>query len=216
MFGSIEKRGNGFRMRVTVGYNEVGNPIRRSKIAKSTNKTDAKKELALFIADLEADDYTETTNITFAAFSEDFLKQHVNKNLSPTTQELYSSLLTRAILPQLGGSKLVKIKTMHILAFMDKLQQDGLSVYTIKNTMGVLRSLFTCAVKWNVLKANPCNGVQVKKPNKKVQKVYDQKGLAKLFDALKKGKFRMAATYQYRNHDWCTPRRNRWFRMETY
>ncbi|PNP94793.1 hypothetical protein BMT55_00105 [Listeria newyorkensis] len=186
MFGSVEKRGTSFRLRVTVGYNEIGNPIRKSKIAKSTNKNDAKKELALFIAELEADDYTETTNVTFSAFSQDFLKQHVNKNLSPTTQALYSSLLDLYILPQLGGSKLIKIKTMHMLAFMDKLQEDGLSVYVIKNTMGVVRSLFTCAVKWRVLKKNPCDGVQVKKPQKKIQKVYDQEDLKKLFDALKK------------------------------
>lgn len=188
MFGSVEKRGKRFRLRVTVGYNDMGNPIRKSKMAISTSKSDAKKELALFIADLEANDYTEVAKVTFSAFSKDYLQKHVNKNLSPTTQELYSSTIDRLILPQFGGMKLEKIKTMHVLNFMDKLQNDGLSVYVVKNTMVILRSIFTCAVKWRVLKINPCDGVHVPKPKKKIQQVYDESELEKLFIALQKEK----------------------------
>lgn len=43
LVGSIEKRGDKYRLRVTVGYNESGNPIRKSKIVDAPNDRKVKR-----------------------------------------------------------------------------------------------------------------------------------------------------------------------------
>jgi len=52
--GSVVKKGNGFLLRVVVGYGDDGEPIRKSKSAKTSSKREAEKLLREWIRELEA------------------------------------------------------------------------------------------------------------------------------------------------------------------
>lgn len=54
MVGNIEKRGeNSYRLRVSSGYSGEWKRITYKKIIQAKNKTEAQKELALFISEIE-------------------------------------------------------------------------------------------------------------------------------------------------------------------
>lgn len=186
LVGSIEKRGPAsWRMRVTVEYDEAGNPIRRQRTTRTKRAEDREKELIAFINELESGEYIETSSTTFQDFTNEYMANHVKKNLQVTSQELYSNIIRVHILPIFGRKKINEINTMQILRFLDGLENSGSSVYVRRNVLSTLRSVFTQAVKWKVLKANPCDGISPPKKPKKVQKVYDEAEIALLFEKLK-------------------------------
>ena len=52
--GNIEKRGeNSYRLRVSAGYTDEGKRIMYKKTVQAKNKSEARKELALFISEIE-------------------------------------------------------------------------------------------------------------------------------------------------------------------
>ena len=54
MVGNIEKRGeNSYRLRVSAGYTDEGKRIMYKKTVQAKNKSEARKELALFISEIE-------------------------------------------------------------------------------------------------------------------------------------------------------------------
>ncbi|MBR1626238.1 MAG: site-specific integrase [Bacteroidales bacterium] len=59
-----------------------------------------------------------------------------------------------------------------------------LSERTIRNHMGVIRSILSTAVKWNVIKDNPMQRIDMKKYQKPKAKYYDDKQVSDMLNAL--------------------------------
>ncbi|EHP2922900.1 site-specific integrase [Listeria monocytogenes] len=172
-------------MRVTVDYDEAGNPIRKQRTTRTKRAEDREKELMAFINELESGDYLDIKSVLFQDFVKEYMINHVEKNLQITSQELYTNIINVHILPSFARKKLGDISTMQVLRFFDDMEKTGKSVYVRRNTLSTLRSIFTQAVKWKVIKHNPCDGVSPPRRPKKVQKVYDEAGVSKLFKKLK-------------------------------
>lgn len=186
LVGTIEKRSpSSWRLRVTVDYDEAGNPIRKQRTTRTKRAEDREKELMAFINELESGDYLDIKSVLFQDFVKEYMINHVEKNLQITSQELYTNIINVHILPSFARKKLGDISTMQVLRFFDDMEKTGKSVYVRRNTLSTLRSIFTQAVKWKVIKHNPCDGVSPPRRPKKVQKVYDEAGVSKLFKKLK-------------------------------
>ncbi|EBF5744217.1 site-specific integrase [Listeria monocytogenes] len=186
LVGTIEKRSPfSWRLRVTVDYDEAGNPIRKQRTTRTKRAEDREKELMAFINELESGDYLDIKSVLFQDFVKEYMINHVEKNLQITSQELYTNIINVHILPSFARKKLGDISTMQVLRFFDDMEKTGKSVYVRRNTLSTLRSIFTQAVKWKVIKHNPCDGVSPPRRPKKVQKVYDEAGVSKLFKKLK-------------------------------
>ncbi|EAC2921680.1 site-specific integrase [Listeria monocytogenes] len=186
LVGTIEKRSpSSWRLRVTVDYDEAGNPIRKQRTTRTKRAEDREKELMAFINELESGDYLDIKSVLFQDFVKEYMTNHVEKNLQITSQELYTNIINVHILPSFARKKLGDISTMQVLRFFDDMEKAGKSVYVRRNTLSTLRSIFTQAVKWKVIKHNPCDGVSPPRRPKKVQKVYDEAGVSKLFKKLK-------------------------------
>ena len=194
MKGNLEKRGDRFRMRVTVGYNEKGNPIRVSEYAKAKSKREAEKELALFIARIESGEHVKPDKTLLKDFVDDWLEKYAKKNIEYNTYSGYLNILKKRILPKYGGMKISDIKTMHIVDFVNELQKpnaklDGsgpLAVSSIWNCYKAFNSVMKCAKNWGLISKNPCEGVQVAKGNIRSQTtdVYTVEDLNILYDKL--------------------------------
>ncbi len=186
LVGTIEKRSpSSWRLRVTVDYDEAGNPIRKQRTTRTKRAEDREKELMAFINELESGDYLDIKSVLFQDFVKEYMINHVEKNLQITSQELYTNIINVHILPSFARKKLGDISTMQVLRFFDDMEKTGKSVYVRRNTLSTLRSIFTQAVKWKVIKHNPCDGVSPPRRPKKVQKVYDEAGVSKLFKKIK-------------------------------
>lgn len=189
MAGSIEKRGkNSYRLIVCHGFNLDGKPIRHTKTVHGT-KTQAKIELAKFVAEVEQGTVIEGKSITFKEFTEFWKRDYGSKELAPSTYRRYLGMLESRILPYLGHFKLDKIKPTDIMKFYDMLDKDTqirrvkcnngyrtlkpLSQKTILEHHRLIRAMLHRAVYWQLLFSNPCERVQPPKSKKPKRRYYD-------------------------------------------
>ncbi|MEN9406606.1 MAG: Brevibacillus phage Abouo [Bacillota bacterium] len=194
---SIEKRGpNSYRLVIEIGYDADGKRIKKSKTVKVTTKREAKKALAQFIAEYESGQYIEPEKMTFATFVTKWEEKYAKKHLSPVTLTTYKHQLKNHILPALGHLPLAMIKPMHIVDFINCLEEDGkrkdgemgrLSSASILHVYRVMRDVFKRAVEWRLIKENIIS--YVKRPKITDQKqieVYNEEEVAKLLLALER------------------------------
>ncbi|MBC1921947.1 site-specific integrase [Listeria grayi] len=201
-FGSIEKLKTGWRLRVTVGYNENGRPIRRSKTTKTKNAKEREKELNRFIDELEKNGYEAPSKLTFKEFVEnEWLPKHAQRYLAYKTYNEYHSQIKRRLYPIIGGVQLDKISTIQIVNLIDTLQKSDsnlvtgeiLSARTIRNIYFALSSVLETAVEWKVLATNPAKGVKLPKIKKRPPTIYTPEDIAQLDKALAKEPIQMQA-----------------------
>lgn len=201
-FGSIEKLKTGWRLRVTVGYNENGRPIRRSKMTKTKNAKEREKELNRFIDDLEKNGYEAPSKLTFKEFVEnEWLPKHAQRHLAYKTYNEYHSQIKRRLYPAIGGVQLDKISTIQIVNLIDNLQKpdsnlitgEVLSARTIRHIYFALSSVLETAVEWKVLTANPAKGIKLPKIKKRPPTIYTPEDITQLDKALAKEPIQMQA-----------------------
>ncbi|WP_409341048.1 tyrosine recombinase XerC [Paenibacillus sp. MBLB4367] len=202
---SIQKRGtNSWRLIVELGYDAKGKRVQEKKTIKVDDPTLLRApkrlenyldlELKKFQIEVEAGTYVRLEKMTFEAFVEHWIKKFVDVDLEEKTIDNYIYHTNRRILPYFGHMHLDQIKTMHINDYLEYLRSpaarlDGkgkpLGSATLVYNYRVLRSIFSKAVEWRVIKDNPMIGVsKPKEDDVKEMEIYDEKEIATLFQAL--------------------------------
>ena len=194
MVGNIEKRGeNSYRLRVSWGYTGDGKRIIYKKTVETKNKTEAEKELALFIAEIETGQALSAKKMRFRDYSEFWINNYAIPNLSPKTYERYRSMLKLRILPYLGNMYLDKIQPMQLMYLYQKLSnctyirkniKHKLSNKTILEHHRLLHSMFQQAVYWQMIAYNPASRVRPPKSQKPSINFYDDTQTIALIKAL--------------------------------
>ncbi len=197
--GNIEKRGgNSYRLEYAAGFDTNGERIRYRKTISAKSMTEAKNQLALFIAECERGEYCNMTNMTLKDFSDKWLKEYVQIQLAPATQLDYEKELKNWILPALGHIKLKNLKPLHIVQFYNSLETasrlDGkegtISGKSKLNLHRILSSMLNDAVQWQIMASNPTTKVAPPKTNKTVAESYDEEWTAKLLECLAQEEFK--------------------------
>ncbi|WP_042683150.1 site-specific integrase [Anaerosalibacter massiliensis] len=184
MAGSIEKRGkNKYRLTVSMGSGKNRKRYRRTVECK--NKTQASKELAKFVAEIEGNNFIEPSKITFEMFSQKWIEDYAKLNLSPKTVFNYQSMLECNIFPMLGGMKLSEINPIHILGLYKCLKERELSDSYIMIHHILLKQLFESALGWKMINENPLINVKPPKTQKKEASFYNKEEAQQLVKALK-------------------------------
>ena len=188
MAGSIEKRGDSYRLVCVVGYNLQRRPIKKSKTVHCSKK-EAKIELAKFVADVQKGMYVEGKSLKFTDFVEIWKRDYGSKELAPSTYKRYLGILESRIIPFFGHFRVDKIKPTDIMQFYDLLSKDTqivrrkdnngkktgkpLSPKTILEHHRLLRAMLQKAVYWQMIVSNPAERVQAPKTKKPKRKYYD-------------------------------------------
>ncbi len=89
--------------------------------------------------------------LTFAEFTERWIRDYVDGTNSPTTQLEKRRVLQRHILPAFGCRKLPEIDAQSIHRFIADLRATGLGPKTINNVLTVLRKALDTACDWQLL-----------------------------------------------------------------
>ena len=201
MAGSIEKRGDSYRLVCVVGYNLQGRPIKKSKTVHCSKK-EAKIELAKFVADVQKGMYVEGKSLKFTDFVEIWKRDYGSKELAPSTYKRYLGILESRIIPFFGHFRVDKIKPTDIMQFYDLLSKDTqivrrkdnngkktgkpLSPKTILEHHRLLRAMLQKAVYWQMIVSNPADRVQAPKTKKPKRKYYDDEQSKALISGLMK------------------------------
>lgn len=166
MSGSMRKRGKNSYFLEYMCDGE-----RYSQTVKAKNDKDASTLLALFIAEVEKGNFSNSSSLTFVELSQLFLDKYAKDNLSPTTYNDYKNRLNKYILEDFGTMKINRIKRLHIQEFANKLINEyNLSSKTVKNYIKLISSIFNKGIEWNLLDSNVADKVSIPKNHKKQKK----------------------------------------------
>lgn len=203
MTGSIEKRGkNSYRLVVFKGYDLDVKSIRHQKTIHCKNKSEARTELAKYIAEVENGFVVEGNIPTFKEFVEIWKRDYGLKELAPSTYYRYLGILESRILPYFGHFKLNKIRPIDIMQFYNLLDEDT-QIVRKKNNNGMktrkpllkktilehhrlLHAMLTKAVYWQMIVTNPADRVQPPKAPKPKRECYDEVQTRILIDNLER------------------------------
>lgn len=198
MAGSLEKRGeNSWRLVYFKGRDQDGNRIRFTRTYKG-NRPRAEKALAKFVTEVENGLVGEGENMFFRDLCDRWLTEYAKEHLSPKTYSDYQKIIEQRLRPTFGQYKIHEIKPLNIIKFYRELRapeqrKDGreeegkpksLSGATIQKYHRILSSIFSTAVHWQLIAANPCSRVEVPKSERREASFYDEKQLDKLFKVL--------------------------------
>lgn len=184
MAGSIQDRGNGsYLLAYHVGYDSKGKRIRKTRTIKAKNFTEAKKKLAAFITEIETGEYVAPSYTRFGDYV-NIWRNHAAKKLAPGTMETYDYTLEGRILPALSHYKMEDISHVHINAFLQSLEADGLASATVKKQYNVLSSVFSLAKKNEIIKKSPMEKVDPPLVTYKAGQVYNSIELKELYHLL--------------------------------
>lgn len=95
--------------------------------------------------------------ITLREFVESAWLPHLAANDKPraSTRDGYERLLSRWVLPEIGGLRLDRITPAHCQAVLNKMIEAGKAPRTIRHTRAALSSAFTQALRWRLVQVNP-------------------------------------------------------------
>lgn len=192
MAGSIEQRGkNTYRLIVSDGYGIGGKRKRYTKTVQCKNKTEAQKELARFVVEIESGGNVNVQKMTFEAFSEKWITDYAEPNLMPKTIYVYKGYLNSKINPCIGHLELTCITPIILLDFYKHLQvdyrkKDGkpLSMNSIIKYHKLINTIFKSAIDWDLVKTNPASKIKPGKAVKPKVEYYNEEELQTLLVAI--------------------------------
>lgn len=167
------KRGKSYLIRTSIGYTADGKQVRRSKtwtpdpgMTERQLEKELTRQMVLFDEECRGSSLRDG-HIKLQTFAEQWMKEYVEPNLGRRTQANYKQLLPR-IYEALGHLYMDKITPRQIQKFINSLGEPGanqvhtemsLSPKSIKNHLSVLSTIFSYAIKMDMLVKNPCRAV---------------------------------------------------------
>lgn len=159
-----------YEVKITVGRNLDGSPIRKSFYGKSKREAKAKAEEYLIENGRQAKD--PAYNITYRDLAEAYMKEK-ESYLRPNSVYRMKTLLRKTI-EALGDRKIVSVTKRDVSDVLNAMSEKYTENY-LKDLHSFLASVFKYAVENGWLSVNPCAGIHYKVKNKaKERRVYTQ------------------------------------------
>ncbi|QPA60426.1 phage integrase central domain-containing protein [Lysinibacillus sphaericus] len=154
------------RIKVTVehGYDEdTGERLRYTKTIRMKSMSDRaiKKAITDFeieVSNKEDENLKKVENIKFVDFIDQWMNLYVKAELSFKTRDTYKVSLNNGIIEDLGDYKLSNIKTLHLVECLKRWRERCPSV--AKGQYTVLKSIFSKAIEWKLIKDNPMDNIK--------------------------------------------------------
>lgn len=180
------------RIKITVelGYDEeTGKRLREFKTVILNSLSDRSIKKAITEFEIEVANEPKNVHlekITFEQFAKQWMDIYVRVDLTIKTRNTYESCLKNGILDTLGSMQLHKIKTFHLVNFF--VEQKKQNKKGLEGKYMVLKSIFSRATKWQIIKENPMIGVDRPTHTKRYKEFefYDEDQLKKLLEVTKK------------------------------
>ncbi len=168
MRGSIIKRGNSYRVKVSLGKDPAtGKYISHYETVRG-NKKDAERRLNELIHQCGNGTFIKPAKTTVADYLNQWLKDYAYPNLSPHTAEGYDSIVSRHLIPALGAIPLNQLRPEIIQRYIsDKLSNGsatgkaGLTARTVRHHIVCLHTALQSAIRIGMLVRNPVDAVTI-------------------------------------------------------
>jgi integrase len=179
---NIQKRGNSFKLTVSLGYSTEGKQIRKTTTYTppdnvSPGKAEKLAEKAFYEFEQKCKGITSLNeNMRFTELCDWYFTNYATSELKEVTSFNYKIDADKHIIPVFGNYKLKDITTAKISEFYKSLK---LSPSSVKKIHTIFSSIMHCAVKQGFISNNPCqNTIRPKKEYK--EKAYLTEDQAKV------------------------------------
>lgn len=196
--GSVQQTGkNSWKLTVSGGFDGAGKRIRHTKtvrvagVSLEAQEKDARRQLALFISEIDRGQAVKSGKMTLNEFFEYWLKNYAEGRHEPKTIA-YNNGYFKRIRQALGHKQIDKIEPRHLLQFYKNLTEpikvvrkkqtdpdvlitpEYLSPNTIRKYHVLLHTLFKKATQWQFTAYNPADKVEPPKTKHIPKTIYDQ------------------------------------------
>jgi integrase len=192
MRGTIIKRGNSYRIKVSIGKDSTTGKYLSHYETVQGNKKDAEKRLNEVIHQLENNTFVKPGKAIVADYLSQWLKDYANINLAPHTAEGYGSIINRHLIPFLGNTPLTQLRPETIQAYIStKLSQGrinkegGLSSRTVRHHIICLHTALQNAVKMGLIFRNPVDAITIPKACRHEMHTMNESDIHKLLEVAK-------------------------------
>ena len=158
MRGSIQKKGPTY-------YAVVAINGKRKWFSGGPTKKDAQRVLSERLGEIDDGTYKELPKITFAAFSELWLKNYAEAHVKPSTLAGYKHIIKQNLIPVFGSHKLSDITARPLQSYV-AVRLSKISPKTACNEVVVIKEMFKHAYRWEYLKSNPAEHLERPKVTK--------------------------------------------------
>lgn len=186
-----------YRLVADLGY-RAGYRLRKTKTVDAKNKTEAKKLLEIFEAELKKNEnihFGKYRNTTIQSLFEMWKTKHAPTVYAPRTADENKKILENRILPVFGTFKVKDIHEVDVVHFFNDLQANGkrldgkegkLSSSTIHNIFKAFTSLMNMAKEWKIIDSNPLEVVKLPRLEHAEGSAYSDEEIVQLISALEK------------------------------
>lgn len=168
MIGSIIKRGNSYRIKLSLGKDSATGKYLSHYETFRGSKKNAERRLNELIHQRDNGTFVKPGKATVSDYLRRWLKDYAYTNLSPHTAEGYESIISRHLIPGLGNVLLPQLRPEMIQRYItDKLShgrvngQGGLTAQTVRHHIVCLHTALQNAVKMGMLIRNPVDAVTI-------------------------------------------------------
>mgnify|MGYP005763561093 CR=1 FL=1 len=192
---TIRKRGESYQIRVSCGYNSQGKQVTRSttwKPAPGMTPSQIKRELERQAVALEGRETTGSGAVKFEAFAEKWLAEVAGNARKIRTMDNLRHQAVR-VYQAIGHIRLDKLTALHIQAFINNLQEDGinrrggkLAPSTVRGYLQFISGVLSYAVKIGVIASNPCSRVSLPAAQSREKEIYTLQEAQTFLDSLER------------------------------
>lgn len=129
---------------------------------------------------LQADRPSSAYHGTVADWMEHWMENELLGSVKESSWQTYRNLLTRHLLPRLGGYAITQLTPKVIHGFVDELESSGLAENTIRGVYRLLSSAMRYALDEGVIRKNPCRRIHIQHREHGEQRVLSRSEQEKL------------------------------------
>lgn len=163
MEGHVRKRGSKWYYSIEIAA--VGGKRKRVERVGGRTKKEAEEALRIALQNYQVG-FVDSVKVTLEDYLNDWLENQIKKSRKINTYNRYKSIIDRSLVPHIGGYKINKLPPKKIHEMLIKEKDKGLSNTTVQNIYGVLNAALNQAVKFRMIRDNPCKYVERPKRDK--------------------------------------------------
>ena len=185
MRGSIIKRGDSYRIKVSLGKDPATGKYLSHFETVSGNKKDAERRLNEVLHEHEKGIFVKPGKLTVADYMKRWLADVCLPNMTPRTYEGYEFNVLKYINPIIGHLRLTELKPAQLQHLYSDIQAAG-HHRTAQYVHNTINKALNSAVKTGLLARNPASAVEAPKVSRHEMKPMSQPQLREFLELAKK------------------------------
>lgn len=189
MKNGIRKRGDSYTIAVSLGKDPSTSKYKYHYETVAGTRELAKRRRAELINQLDNGTFIKPGKLSVAEYLRKWLADYAKPNLTPKAFERYENIVQAYLVPTFGNIILTQLKPEHIQRYYTSMLERGLSPSTVKYHHAVIHKALRTAMKWQLLRHNPADGVDVPRRRYVEMQVWDDFEVRQFLEAAKRSPY---------------------------